>query len=90
VGTRGQSRETTACRIFAKSRAIFEFLASDVSADTYVNIMGQYRPEYRAAEYPEINRRPTAEEMATARRVGRDAGLHRFDERSARRLFVVG
>jgi len=73
-----------------ESRAIFEFLAREVSADTYVNIMGQYRPEYRASEYPEIDRRPTADELATARRLARDAGLHRFDERSPRRLFVVG
>ena len=73
-----------------ESRAIFDFLASEVSPDTYVNIMGQYRPEYRASEYPEINRRPTLDEFATARRLGRQSGLHRFDERSPRRLFVIG
>ncbi|WP_044963607.1 MULTISPECIES: radical SAM protein [Sorangium] len=73
-----------------ESRAIFEFLAREVSADTYVNIMGQYRPEYRASEYPEIDRRPTVDEITAARRLGREAGLHRFDARRPQRLFVVG
>jgi len=37
-----------------------------------------------------IDRRPTADKIAGARRFAREAGLHRFDERSPRRLFVVG
>ena len=71
-----------------ETREILRFLA-EVSHDTYVNVMGQYRPEYRAVEYPEIDRRPTAEEMATARRHFDAAGLHRLDVRSPRRLSVL-
>lgn len=67
-----------------ESREIFAFLAS-LSKDTYVNVMGQYRPEYRATEYPEIARRPTVEEMETAFRLAAEAGLHRFDERAPSR-----
>ena len=48
--------------------------------------MGQYRPEYKAENYPEIARRPTADEMSEARRMFRESGLRRLDERAARRL----
>ncbi len=71
-----------------ETRAIFDFLAEHVSPDTYVNVMGQYRPEYRAAEYAEINRRPTAEEMHQALELFSAAGLHRLDRRNPRRLFL--
>ncbi len=72
-----------------ETREIFEFLAREVSPDTYVNVMGQYRPEYRASEYPEIARRPTVEEMREARRLLFAAGLSRIDERRPSRLLVL-
>jgi putative pyruvate formate lyase activating enzyme len=62
-----------------ESRAIFEWLARDLSPDTYVNVMGQYRPEYKASAYPEIARTPTRAEMDEARLAAREAGLTRFD-----------
>ena len=72
-----------------ETREIFHYLAREVSPDTYVNVMGQYRPEYRASEYPEIDRRPTADEMREARRLFHEAGLQRMDERRRDRLFVL-
>jgi len=33
-----------------EAAAIFEWLAREVSPDTYVNIMGQYRPEYQVGQ----------------------------------------
>ncbi|MCK4911951.1 MAG: radical SAM protein [Thermodesulfovibrionales bacterium] len=54
------------------------FLAQELSPDTYVNIMDQYRPCYRAGEFPEINRRPTHKEYEEAVALARKAGLHRF------------
>jgi putative pyruvate formate lyase activating enzyme len=39
------------------------------------NLMFQYRPEYRAYEYPEINRSLTAEEMQRALDIVKEAGL---------------
>ncbi len=65
------------------TREVMRFLAQEVSADTYVNIMAQYYPAGLVNEdrYPEINRHVTAEEMAEARRVAKEEGLHRFDER---------
>ena len=64
------------------SRAILCFLAS-LSPDTYVNIMGQYRPANRvaAARHSELDRAITSEEMTAAYRAAQEAGLHRFDER---------
>jgi putative pyruvate formate lyase activating enzyme len=72
-----------------EAAAIFRWLAEDLSADTFVNIMGQYRPEYEVgqispggdAKYSQINRRPSQDEMRCARRAARDAGLWRFDSR---------
>lgn len=63
-----------------EAREIFRFLAT-LSPDTYVNIMGQYRPEYRALWHEAIAREPSAKEMADARQAAIEAGLHRFDER---------
>ncbi len=44
------------------SKPILNFIAKEVP-NSVVNIMGQYRPEYKAFKYPEIARRPTAEEI---------------------------
>lgn len=70
-----------------ETRAIFEWLAGEVSPDTFVNIMGQYRPENHVGErgengevrFAEIDRRPTRDEMTAAYRMAREAGLRRFD-----------
>jgi putative pyruvate formate lyase activating enzyme len=67
-----------------EAAAIFRWLHDTVSPDTYVNIMGQYRPEHRvpgAERYADIDRRPDREEMTAALETARDAGLWRFDER---------
>ena len=57
---------------------IVRFLA-ELSEDTYVNIMAQYRPCYRAHEYPALARRPTRAELEEALQLARAAGLHRLD-----------
>lgn len=70
-----------------ESAALFEWLAREVSPDTYVNVMGQYRPQWRVGEpdgagrplFAEIDRRPRAWEMETARESARRAGLRRLD-----------
>jgi putative pyruvate formate lyase activating enzyme len=59
----------------AGSRAIIDFLADEISPDTYVNVMGQYHPEYHAGRDPVIGRRPTFEEIAAARDYARKRGL---------------
>jgi len=42
----------------AGSKKIIDFLADEISASTFINIMAQYRPCYMAAKYPEINLLP--------------------------------
>lgn len=56
------------------ARACLRFLAA-LSAGTAVNVMGQYRPCHRAAEYPRLACRPAPEEIAAARRYARALGL---------------
>ncbi len=68
-----------------EAAAIFEWLATALSPDTYVNVMGQYRPEYKVAEkpdrYDDIDRRTLPAEVDAAFFAARQAGLWRFDER---------
>ena len=72
-----------------EATAIFRWLSEHVSPDTYVNIMGQYRPEYQVGEiarngdrkYDEIDRQPEQDELHRARQAAGEAGLWRFDER---------
>ncbi|MGD9021547.1 MAG: radical SAM protein [Lysobacterales bacterium] len=73
-----------------EATAVFQWLADEVSPDTYVNIMGQYRPGYQAANrytrsrqerYPDINRPLERSELDAAYAAARQAGLWRFDER---------
>jgi putative pyruvate formate lyase activating enzyme len=61
----------------AGTEEVVRFLAEDVSRDTYVNIMDQYRPCFRAGEFPEISRRVRAEEFTAAAEAARKTGLHR-------------
>lgn len=51
------------------------WVATELSPSTYVNLMAQYRPAYRAVRHPEIARRPTPEEWRQALTWARRAGL---------------
>ena len=39
------------------SDEVLAFLANEISPDTYINVMDQYRPCYRAYENPPLDRR---------------------------------
>jgi len=66
---------------------IFKWLANELSPDTYVNVMSQYRPDYQVGytdkkqKYQDINRRPYEEELQMAREAAFHAGLTRLDQR---------
>jgi putative pyruvate formate lyase activating enzyme len=62
----------------ARSEQVFRFLAYEVSRDTFINIMAQYRPAYRAQSFPELSRRITPDEYRAAVEQARRFGLHRF------------
>lgn len=54
---------------------IMQWIADNLPKDTYINIMSQYRPMYKASEYKEISRSITTEEYREAIQYARDAGL---------------
>ena len=64
----------------AGTAEVMQFIAS-LSANTYVNVMAQYRPCHEAFEDTRISRRITREEYREAVQATLDAGLHRLDER---------
>lgn len=57
------------------------FLAGEISRNTYLNLMDQYRPCYRADEYPELDRQVTAAEYRDALASAARHGLRRLDRR---------
>ncbi len=65
----------------AGTAEIMRFLAHDVSPETYVNVMGQYRPEHQASRHAELDRCTTDEELREAKRTARRQGVRRLDER---------
>jgi putative pyruvate formate lyase activating enzyme len=56
------------------------FLAQEISRDTYINVMAQYRPAYKASQHPPLDQRITSKEYTEAVAICREAGLHRFDK----------
>lgn len=63
----------------AGSEQILTFIAKEISPNTYLNIMDQYRPLYHAHQYPELNRRITRQEYQEVVELARSLGLHRLD-----------
>lgn len=62
----------------AGTQEVVRFLAEEISPQTFINIMAQYRPEGRAWDFPEIARRCSTEEYRQAVALAREAGLHRL------------
>ena len=61
----------------AGTEKIMKFIAEELSPDSYVNIMIQYYPHYKANKYPELSRRITWEEFQDALAIARSFGLYR-------------
>jgi putative pyruvate formate lyase activating enzyme len=70
----------------AGTREAMRFLAREVSPDTYVNIMDQYRPCGEAMANPPLNRRITAGEYEEALGMAREEGILRLDQRRGIRM----
>jgi len=69
----------------ADTREVCRFLAREISEDTYVNLMDQYRPCGVSSRFPEIARAITAEEFERAIGAARLEGLRRLDRDAGRR-----
>ncbi len=61
----------------AGSFKVLEFIAKEISKDSYVNIMAQYRPCFHANRYLELSRRITEEEFREVIEYARSLGLRR-------------
>jgi len=63
----------------AGTEGIMNFIAREISPDTYVNVMAQYRPCYRADEVPQLRRPISNDEYRRAVEEALQAGIHRLD-----------
>ena len=61
----------------AGTAEVVRFLSKEVSGNTYLNVMAQYRPEYKVCGYSELDRSLTTQEYREAVRMAADAGLTR-------------
>jgi len=64
----------------ANTETMLHFIATELSANTYLNLMDQYRPCYRADEYPALNRKLSRGEYKNACRLAAEYGLNRLDQ----------
>lgn len=71
----------------AGTREAMRFLAQEISRQTYVNIMGQYRPCGEAAQHPPLHRRPTQAEYEEALQIAHEEGIERLDQRRGIRIW---
>lgn len=65
----------------AGTKEIMQFIAKEISPNTYVNIMAQYRPCGKAYQDSLINRPITMTEYKEAIKMALEAGLTRLDKR---------
>jgi putative pyruvate formate lyase activating enzyme len=60
------------------TKPTIKWIAENLGTGTRVNVMFQYRPEWRAYEIPELRRRLTRDEMEKAIRLARESNLTNF------------
>ena len=70
----------------AGTREIMKFIANNISPNSYVNIMTQYRPCGRAAEIKELSKFPSRVDFEEAIKAAIDEGISRLDR--PRRVFI--
>ncbi|MEW6213660.1 MAG: radical SAM protein [Nitrospirota bacterium] len=72
----------------AGTREIMRFIVKEISPNTYVNIMDQYRPCGHAYKCPPLDRGITHDEYKEALRATREEGITRLDKRE-RRIRII-
>jgi len=63
----------------AGTEEVMKFISSEISKDSYVNVMDQYHPAYSAKDFPALDRRITSQEYNDALNLAKTYGLHRLD-----------
>lgn len=71
----------------AGTKDAMNFLANEISINTYVNIMDQYHPCGSIKDFPEIARKITSEEFQEALNEAKTEGITRLDNRKRDFLF---
>lgn len=61
----------------AGSDEVLKFIAEEISKDSYVNIMKQYTPYFKASDYQELSRGVTQEEYMKVVNKAKELGLRR-------------
>lgn len=51
------------------TKEVLEFIANEISADTYVSLMAQYHPAHNSYKFPELSRRISANEYKQALKI---------------------
>jgi len=64
----------------AGSEEVLKFLAEEISRNTFVNVMDQYYPAFRAFEFPELSRRITRKEHKRIVKLAKELGLRVYKE----------
>ena len=65
----------------AGTREVMRFLAEEISRDTFVNVMPQYRPQGHAHRHASIARPLLLDEFAQAVAIAEEEGIRRFNRR---------
>ncbi len=77
----------------SETQIILHFISEEISRNSYVNIMDQYRPCGRAADFPPLDRPLSPNEYRQAMAIARREGLARLDKRDLpdllRRLYAA-
>jgi len=63
----------------AGTQEVVRFLAQEVSTNTYLNIMAQYHPCYKAFDIPQLARPVNKQEFSEATDLAHQQGLDRLD-----------
>lgn len=71
----------------AGSRDVLRFICREISPNSYVNIMPQYRPCGRAGEIPQLSGALSDRDFKDALQAAADEGITRIDQR--RRSFLI-
>jgi putative pyruvate formate lyase activating enzyme len=71
----------------AGTEQIVHFLAEEISPNTYLNLMDQYRPAYKIHGEDALNRQLRKEEYQQAQNMAHKAGLKRLDQRRSRLIY---
>jgi len=62
----------------ADTELVLSFLTKDISLNTYLNIMDQYRPAFKAQQHPPLDRAIQHDEFKAAVKLAHDNGFQRI------------